>query len=188
MHPIRRSGPPAQFVPPDCKKQQTNLYILSVVHFVMAIKLCIAIPTLGIGEIFTALILMCTAYAMNFCMVILCMLLMLQDVVQYFSAVGLLVQNGWLAGCYQNGGNPNCDPFNTTVVIIFFIFSIGSVAVSFFAYRIFKANAIGQLGAGSNPGLFGQGMNMPLNRNGNNNANNRNDDDEAPYVPPPTSS
>jgi len=177
---------PSQFAPPDCKKQQSNLYILSVVHFVLAITLCIAIPPLGIGEIFTALILMCTAYAMNFCMVILYMLLMLQDVVQYFSAVGLLVQNGWIAGCYQNGGNNNCDPFNTTVVIIFFAFSIGAVAVSFYAYRIFKANAMGQLGPGSNPGLFSQGMNMPLNRN--NNRNNRDDDgdDEAPYVPPQT--
>ncbi|TNV77076.1 hypothetical protein FGO68_gene14205 [Halteria grandinella] len=176
---------PSQFAPADCKKQQSNLYILSVVHFVLAITLCIAIPPLGIGEIFTALILMCTAYAMNFCMVILYMLLMLQDVVQYFSAVGLLVQNGWLAGCYQNGGNNNCDPFNTTVVIIFFVFSIGAVTVSFYAYRIFKANAMGQLGPASNPGLFSRGMNMPSNRN----RNNRDDDDgddEAPYVPPQT--
>jgi hypothetical protein len=150
----------------------------------MAITLCIAIPPLGIGEIFTALILMCTAYAMNFCMVILYILLMLQDVVQYFSAVGLLVQNGWLAGCYKNGGNQNCDPFSTTVVILFFAFSIMAVGVSFFAYRIFKANAMGQLGAGSNPGLFSQGMNMPLNRNNNRNNRDNDDDDEAPYVPP----
>ena len=175
-------GSPAQFAPPDCKKQQNNLYILSVAHFIMAIMICIAIPPLGIGEIFTALILMCTAYAMNFCMVILYILLMVQDCVQYFSAVGLLIQNGQIAECYRNGGTKYCDPFNVTVIIIFFVFTIVAITVSFYAYRIFKANAMGQLGAGSNPGLFSRGLNMPLNNAGN---RGRDDGDEEAYVPPP---
>jgi hypothetical protein len=136
-------GSPSDNAPPDCKKQQTNLYILSVAHFIMAILICIAIPPLGIGEIFTALILMCTAYAMNFCMVILYMLLMIQDCVQYFSAIGLLIQNGKMSECYRNGGSKDCDPFNVTVIIIFFVFTIVAITVAFYAYRIFKANAMG---------------------------------------------
>ena len=74
-----------------------------------------------------------------------------------------------------------------TVIILFFVFSIVAITVSFYAYRIFKANAMGQLGAGSNPGLFSQGLNMPINRNGNNGgARNDRDDDEEAYTPPPT--
>ena len=54
-----------------------------------------------------------------------------------------------------------------------------SVVVSFYAYRVFKANAMGQLG-GSNPGMFMRGMNMPLGGGGNNNPqDNRADDNEA---------
>jgi hypothetical protein len=34
---------------------------------------------------------MCTAYSMNFCMVIIYIILMLQDCVSYFSAIGLLI-------------------------------------------------------------------------------------------------
>lgn len=151
----------AQFAPPECKKHQCNLYILAVVHFVMAILLCIAIPPLGFGEIMMAMILMCTAYAMNFCMIIFYMLLMMQDMVQYFCAIGLIVQTDRFMKCYRNEIPNDCDPFNTTVIIIFFLFSIGALTVSFYAYRIFKANAMGQLGAGSNPGMFMQGMNMP---------------------------
>ena len=78
--------------PPEAKKHQCNLYILAIMHFSMAILLCIAIPPLGISEIFTALILMCTAYSMNFCLVIFYLIFMMQDVVQYFSAIGLVVQ------------------------------------------------------------------------------------------------
>jgi hypothetical protein len=77
--------------PPEAKKHQCNLYILVIAHFVMAILLCIAGGGLGIMEIFTALILLCTAYSMNFCMVIFYIVFMLQDVVQYFSAIGLVV-------------------------------------------------------------------------------------------------
>ena len=65
--------------PPDAKQSQCNLYILAIAHFVMAILLCIAVPPLGISEIFMALILLCTAYSMNFCMVIMYIILMLKD-------------------------------------------------------------------------------------------------------------
>jgi hypothetical protein len=57
----------------------------------MAVTLTVAIPGLGIGEIFTAMILMCIAYSMNFCMVILYLIMMMVDIVQYFSAVGMLI-------------------------------------------------------------------------------------------------
>jgi len=57
----------------------------------MAILLCIAVPAVGFGELFFSMILMCTAYGMNFCMVIFYMLFMMQDCVQYFCAIGLLI-------------------------------------------------------------------------------------------------
>lgn len=92
----------SSLAPAEVKKHQCNLYILSIVHIALAITLSIAIPPLGIGEIFTAFILMCTAYAMNFCMVIFYMLFMMQDIVQYFSAIGLLIQSGRFVDCYRN--------------------------------------------------------------------------------------
>lgn len=109
----------------------------------MAIMLCIVLPPLGISEIFSALILMCTAYAMNFCMLIFYMIMMIMDVVQYFSAIGLLIQRGDFVRCYRKELQDKCDPFEVTVLILFFVFSIGAVVVSFYAYRIFKAFSIG---------------------------------------------
>lgn len=159
--------------PPEAKKHQCNLYILAIAHFALAITLCIAVPPLGLQEIISAMILMCTAYAMNYCMVILYIIFMLQDVVQYFSAIGLLIQTDRFAKCYRNDIPKDCDPFNTTVVIIFFVFSIVSVAIAFQAYRIFKAMAMGQLGG--NGGMFLQGMNMPV---GGRRANDNDEDDD----------
>lgn len=166
--------------PPEVKKHQCNLYILAILHFACAIMLCIAIPPLSFGEIITAMILMCTAYAMNFCMIILYMLFMMQDVVQYFSAVGLLIQNGELGPCYRKELPNKCDPFSVTVIIIFFVFSVASIVVGFHAYRIFKAYAMGQLGAGGGNGMFLSGMNMPAGRGGRRNNRDRDDDEEAP--------
>lgn len=77
--------------PPECKQQQCNLYILALAHFGMAIALTIALPGIGVGEIITAMILMCIAYSMNFCMVILYMIIMMFDIVNYFSTVGMFV-------------------------------------------------------------------------------------------------
>ena len=71
-------------------------------HFGMAIALTIALPGIGAGEIFTAMILMCIAYSMNFCMVILYMIIMMFDIVNYFSTVGMFVQEGNFVKCYQN--------------------------------------------------------------------------------------
>ncbi len=84
---------PSSNAPPEAKSHQMRLYLLAIAHFVLAILLCIAAPPLGISEIFTALILLCTAYSMNFCLVIFYTIFMIQDVVQYFSAIGLLIQN-----------------------------------------------------------------------------------------------
>jgi len=64
---------------------------LALAHFAIAITLTVAMPGVGIGEIFTAMILMCIAYSMNFCMVILYMIIMMFDIVQYFSTVGMFI-------------------------------------------------------------------------------------------------
>jgi hypothetical protein len=36
-------------------------------------------------------------------------------------------------------------PFKLTMLIVFFVFSICSVLIAFYAYRIFKAHAMGRL-------------------------------------------
>lgn len=95
-------GQQQQMAPPEAKKSQMNLYILAIAHFCLAITLSIALPPVGIGEVFFALILLCIAYSMNFCMVIFYLIFMLQDAIQYFSAIGLLVQRGDFGRCYRN--------------------------------------------------------------------------------------
>ena len=112
--------------------------------------LTVALPGLGIGEIFFSMILMCIAYSMNFCMVIMYMIMMMFDIVQYFSAVGMFIQSGNFVKCYHNDMNVDSKkidkcPFKLTMLIIFFVFSVVAVIVSFYAYRIFKAQAMGRL-------------------------------------------
>ena len=65
-----------EFAPPEAKQQQCNLYILAIVHFAMAITMTITLPPLGVGEFLTASILLCIAYSMNFCGVIIYMVFM----------------------------------------------------------------------------------------------------------------
>jgi hypothetical protein len=132
----------------------------------MAITLSIAIPGVGITEIFSALILLCVAYSMNFCMVIFYVIIMLQDCLQYFCAIGLIIQNGYFADCYRSGGiKDKCTPFSTTVVLLFFVFSIAAVVVAFRSYRIFKSMAMGQMGGnapvGGGMSSLMRGMRMP---------------------------
>lgn len=58
------------------------------------------------------------------------------------------------------------------MIILFFVFSLIAIAVAFYSYRVFKAMAMGQIGAGGpNGGMFMRGMNGGANNN---------DDDEAP--------
>lgn len=64
--------------------------------------------------------------------------------------------------CFRKGGvKDTCDPFFTTVIILFFAFSLAAVTVAFFAYRVFKAMAYGQLGmqGGNNYNAFMRGAN-----------------------------
>ena len=170
LFPGMMGGPEPAMATPEAKQHQCHLYVLAILHFSMAVMLCIALPPLGISEIFTALILMCTAYAMNFCMLIFYMIMMLMDVVQYFSSIGLLVQRGDFVRCYKNELPDRCNPFVVTVIILFFLFAIIANVVAFYAYRIFKATALGQVNGGGQ--LIGG---MPVGGRNNNDY-----DDEAP--------
>lgn len=114
----------------------------------MAITMTIALPPLGIGEILTAAILLCIAYSLNYCGVIIYMIFMFQDAIQYFSTVGLFIQRGELGPCFRSERLPDidkavCNPFVMVMLILFFVFSVAAVTVSFYAYRIFKAQAMG---------------------------------------------
>lgn len=117
----------------------------------------IALPPLGVGEILTASILLCIAYSMHFCGVIIYMVFMFQDAIQYFSTIGLLIQRGEFAPCFKNPDPSSkdkdvCNPFVMVMLILFLVFSVAAITVSFFAYRIFKAQSMGQLAGAMNVG------------------------------------
>ena len=103
----------------------------------LAIILMFAVGGFSFGELIGALILFCCAYSYNYCLSILYMFIMMQKVVQYFSAIGLVIQNGRFGSCY--GGSPPRCGFVITMMMIFLLFSVGAVYVTFLAYRIFKA-------------------------------------------------
>lgn len=105
---------------------------------------------IGFGEIMNVIILMCAAYSMNFCCMIIYIIFMLNDVVTYFATVGLAVQENFLAKCYRenNFEKNGCDSFSMTMLIVFFLFAIIATYVAFKAYRVFKALAMGMLEGG----------------------------------------
>ncbi len=174
--------------PPEAKKQQCNLYILAIAHFVLAITMCVAIPGPGFGEIMAAMILICTAHCMNYCMLIFYMFMAMFDIVQYFSAVGLLIQQGQFGPCYRNENPKYCNPFSVTMVLIFLVFSMVALGVAFYAYRVFKAYAMGQLAnSGGGNGMFLRGMNMPVGGRGGQRAGGDDEDDERPRYEAPQS-
>jgi hypothetical protein len=151
---------PSANATPAAKTHQCHLYILVLFHFVMGILLTVANPPAGIMELIIPLILLCTAYSMNFCTLIFYMILMLNDVVLYLSAVGLVVQNGDLPRFYRRGSGLY-DPFLMTVYILWFVFSIIALVVSFYAYREFKGMAYDSMGmqGGAVYGGMMRGMN-----------------------------
>ena len=80
---------------------------------------------------------------MNFCFMIFYIIIMLNDCVTYFSAVGYLIQTGRFADCYHS--SKDCNGFQVTMLVIFFVFSIIAIIVAFQAYRVFKAKDLGLL-------------------------------------------
>ena len=127
---------------------------MALAHFATAVALTVALPGLGMGEIFFSMFLACFAYCMNYCMVIMYMIMMMFDMIQYFSAVGMFIQKGNFVKCYHNemftDDNKKIEkcPFKLTMLIIFLLFSVIAVVVAFYAYRIFKAHDLGMLGGG----------------------------------------
>ena len=59
-----------------------------------------------------------------------------------------------------------CDPFEFTVIIIFFVFSIAAVIVGFYAYRVFKAVAMGSIAGGGGGMGFMRNMQVPVGGRG----------------------
>jgi hypothetical protein len=122
---------------------QSHLYLLGAAHFVMMITLISAIGFPGINELFNAMILLCGAQSMNFCFMIFYIIIMINDCISYFCAVGYLIQLGEFSQCYH--GSNQCNGFQATMLIVFFVFSIVAVYVAFQAYRVFKAKDLGLL-------------------------------------------
>jgi len=88
----------AEFAPPLAKKHQCNLFILGGVHLVMMIALMVSFHgAVGFGELINCMFLMCGAYSMNFCLMILYIIIMMNNVVTYFAIVGLAVQDNYFA-------------------------------------------------------------------------------------------
>jgi len=174
LFPFMMGGGPSnanEFAPPLAKDQQCKLYILGAVHLVMMITLMIAFHgLLGLGELFNCIILMCGAYSMNFCCMIFYIIIMLNDIITYFSIVGMLIQNNDFAKCYKfNDFKNGCDSFSVTMLIVFFVFSIIASYIAFQAYRIFKAHSMGMLEGGLQvSGPLNQGGQMQRQRDDEN--------------------
>ncbi len=81
------------------------------------------------------MILLCTAYSMNFCQLLFYIMLMINDLVEYLCLVGLYVQNGDFKKYFR------IDGFAMTMYVIMLAFSIIALIVSFYAYREFKGYA-----------------------------------------------
>jgi hypothetical protein len=82
---------PAEIATPAAKKYQCLLYILVILHFALSIMYCIFDAASGIMEMIVAMILICTAYSMNFCMLIFYMIMMISDFVNFLCIIGLEV-------------------------------------------------------------------------------------------------
>lgn len=71
------------------------------------------------------------------------------------------------------------------MIILFFVFSIVSVLVAFYSYRVFKAMAMGQLGSAAPSGggvtSYMRGMQVPSGRN---NRDDEVDEERNNYIPP----
>ena len=162
--PLMMGGqrPQQQNAPALARKMQSRLYLLGAMHLVMTITLMSAYGFPGINELFNAMILMCGAQSMNFCFMIFYIIIMLNDCVSYFCAVGYLVQLGEFAKCYNGGGTLKCNGFQATMLIIFFVFSIFAVIIAFQAYRVFKAKDLGLLEGDL---VVGGALNANANRN-----------------------
>lgn len=162
--------------PPAAKKMQSYLYILAGVHMVMMISLMSALGIAGINELFNMMILMCGAYSMNFCIMIFYIIIMFNDCISYFCAVGYLIQLGKFGTCYTTSSD--CNGFQATMLVLFFVFSIVAVTVSFYAYRVFKAKDLGLLEGHLNIGGAQVGA-------GNRQRDEENNDNRPAYNPPP---
>jgi|688.fasta_scaffold1044263_1 hypothetical protein len=154
LFPMMMGGGPNQaqaVAPPEAKTWQNYLYILAALHMIMMITLCVALGIGGINELFNMMILMCGAYSMNFCIMIFYIIIMFNDCVSYFCAVGYLIQIGEFGNCYTQASDL-CNGFQATMLILFFLFSVFAVGVAFNAYRIFKAKDLGLLAGHLNVG------------------------------------
>ena len=79
---------------------------------------------------------------MNFCTLIFYIIMMLNDAVEYFCLVGLIVQRGDFTRSYTpKYDNDKYNPYLMTMLIIWFIFPIIAIIVSFLAYKEFKGMA-----------------------------------------------
>ncbi|CDW74675.1 UNKNOWN [Stylonychia lemnae] len=175
---------PSQYATPAAKDHQCRLYILVLFHFALGIMLTVASPQIGFMDIIIPFILLCTAYSMNFCTLMFYIILIINDLVTYVCAVGLAVQRGSFLSYYQNPDNDNYNPFLMTVLIMWVVFSLVSLIVSFYAYREFKGMAYDQMGMQGGAIYGGMMRGMNRNRGPNNTGAGRDQDEEVAYGQP----
>ena len=151
------------------KSTSRGLYILFFVG--LTLSLCkFAGGSLGssmaINEIIGLLLFACGIYSYNYCLIVVYIVLVLFNMLQFIMIVGKDIQN-------------QKNPFNTEgagfggyqffyiIMIVTFIYDIVSCVVCFKAYKLFKYETLkGFMGSGTQPGTFGQG-NAGGNGNGN---------------------
>ena len=138
---------------PAGKKHRTRLYVLCGIHLLLSIVMMFINFIGGLFEIMLVLILYCSASQMHFCQLMMYMIFCMNNFLVVFCGIGLVVQNGEFPDFYTD----QSKGFTMTVLIIFAVYYIVAIAISFYAYKEFKAMLYesGQ-GGGMGGGMVGQ--------------------------------
>ena len=138
-------------------KHKQRLYILIIVHLILAITYMFVSITGGLFELITVLILWCATSQMQFCQLIIYMILCLNNLIGSLAGIGLLLQTGKFASCFSSG----FTSFAVVLLLIFIVFYAIAVYVAFQAYREFKGtmhdNGMGGAGGGIGNMMMGGG-------------------------------
>eukprot|EP00347_Sterkiella_histriomuscorum_P011788 403371096 len=161
-------------VPPSQKGlvHKQRLYIVMAVHLVLSILYMFFNMMGGLFELFSVAILYCGTAQMNYCQLIIYMVIQGNKLVHTVATVGLLIQKGKFATVFQHSYSASY----LIIMITFAIFYIIAITMCFYAYREFKGMMFdnGQETQGGLANLLGQRMMGSQGGGGQGNANNQN--------------
>lgn len=144
-------------VPPTAQGlvHKQRLYIVMAVHLFLAILYMFFNFMSGIFELISVLILYCGTAQMNYCQLIIYMIIQGHKFVVNFSTLGLMIQKGILTDLMRDAYY--C--FYIILMVAFSIFYVVAITLAFYAYREFKGMMFdnGMGGAGGIANLMPMG-------------------------------